>query len=95
MNTKSTIGIIILGCFIFLAIELVRKPQPPRGGIPAAATNALVQTNVASPTNGWARAALSNALLRVRADLAKTTNTDEIAALRVMEQSITNALAKP
>jgi hypothetical protein len=95
MNTKNTIGIIILGCFIFLVIELARKPSPPRGGIPTAATNALVQTNVLPSTNVWARAALSNALLRVRADLAKTTNTDEIAALRVMEQSLTNALAKP
>lgn len=94
MNTKNTIGIIILGCFIFIVIELARKPQPPRGA-PSAATNALVQTNVASPTNVWARAALSNALVRVRADLARTTNADEITALRVMEQSITNALAKP
>lgn len=91
MNTKNTIGVIILGCFIFIAIELVRTPRPQRGA-PHAATNALVQTNVSPSTNVWARAALSNALLRVHADLAKTTNADEIAALRVMEQSLTNAL---
>lgn len=87
MSTKTFVGIGIVGLFVLFVLEhYQRKPAAP------AAAVKTVSTNTASTNNPYLQAALSNALMRVRADLAKETNADEIAKLRAAEHSITNTL---
>jgi hypothetical protein len=84
MSTKTFVGIGIVGLFVLFVLEhYQRKPAEPVKA---------VSTNTTSTNNPYLQAALSNALMRVRADLAKETNAAEIAKLRAAEHSITNTL---
>ena len=82
---NQMLGFAVLGIFIFIALELIERP--PHKVFPAPATN-----TTGTITNLYARAALSNALLRVYADLARAKTADETNTLRAIESTLTNLL---
>jgi hypothetical protein len=104
MNPKT--AAIYAACGLLGLLVLCVLDAPPAAPVNTVSTPHLTTTKEPADSNrpsqdrsakAWTanpyiRAALSNALLRVRADLAQATNAAEIANLRAAEQSITNAL---
>ncbi|MBV5345855.1 MAG: hypothetical protein JZU63_10255 [Rhodoferax sp.] len=74
---------LFIGVAMLYAYEIGNKKATP-------ATTVVAATNSVR-----AMAAISNAVLRVRVDIASATNTEDIAALRIIEHRLTNSLWTP
>ena len=77
-------SVLTFGLVLYMGMNRARSPRP----VPAVNTD---DTN-AGTTNLYIRAAISGAVAHVRADIASTTNTSDIVALRHIEQALTNNL---
>ena len=86
--SRNLLGIAILGFIVLFVMEHYSRSKQGTAPVNTGSTNAAST----STNNPYIQAALSNALVRVRADLAAATNADEIARLRVSEQQLTNAM---